>query len=389
MPEVYEKDVLFLFGPSYECGWGRAQNTVRELGGRTRVLYVELPPRLSGMFKSMRSKSWFGRRLEKAGDNVWILRSLGIPFGRFRLIDRLNIWILRWWIRKVLKRLEFRVGLVWFYETYGAALLGEFECELQLCDFASPPRYLKGIVPRRAVPLRIKKQEKLAEGADLVFTETARHADELRKLNPRTFCSPSGVDLSLFRLAKDESTQVPCDLETIPSPRLGFVGHVQNWVNIQAMSFVAEQHPDWSIVIIGRAVVDVGNLGMLPNVFLLGERPYKSLPSYAKGMDVLLLPYKWCEATEYSDSPKILQYLATGKPVVSWSFPTAERYRDVVRVVDSLDAFEEAIHQSLMYGSPGSDEAVEQRLSERSWDLVVKRALERIGHVAREKGKGD
>ena len=54
-----------------------------------------------------------------------------------------------------------------------------------------------------------------------------------------------------------------------------------------------------------------------PNLHWLGGRDYALLPAYVKGFDVCLMPFAINEATEYINPTKALEYMATGRPIVS------------------------------------------------------------------------
>lgn len=73
----------------------------------------------------------------------------------------------------------------------------------------------------------------------------------------------------------------------------------------------------------------------IPNINLMGLRPYAELPCYLNGWDVTILPNTVNEYTESMFPMKFFEYLAAGKPVVSVDLPSLREYRNVVRIARS------------------------------------------------------
>jgi glycosyltransferase involved in cell wall biosynthesis len=102
---------------------------------------------------------------------------------------------------------------------------------------------------------------------------------------------------------------------------------------------VARQHPGWSVVIIGKVIVDTGALNSLANVHLLGRRPYESLPDYCRGFDVGIIPFAVNELTRNVNPIKLREYLSAGLPVVSTDLPEVTFYNKLVYVAHGHDEF--------------------------------------------------
>jgi glycosyltransferase involved in cell wall biosynthesis len=111
----------------------------------------------------------------------------------------------------------------------------------------------------------------------------------------------------------------------------------------------------------------------------LGRREYSQLPEYTKGFDVCLMPFALNEATEYINPTKALEYMATGRPIVSSAVPdVVSNFSSVVKVAQSHDEFVEYCRQE----SLEPDEAAVQRgirmAEENQWEIIVEK-LE--GHI--------
>ncbi len=79
---------------------------------------------------------------------------------------------------------------------------------------------------------------------------------------------------------------------------IGYFGLMAaDWIDIDLMVKVAKRFSDGSLVLLGKVTTDVSALSALPNVHLLGRKPYTDLPAYSKGFDVAILPFPISEVT--------------------------------------------------------------------------------------------
>jgi glycosyltransferase involved in cell wall biosynthesis len=125
-------------------------------------------------------------------------------------------------------------------------------------------------------------------------------------------------------------------------------------------------------------------LDPLPNVHFLGFQPVEVIPGYCKGFDVCMIPYMLNDFTRSIMPLKIVEYLATGKPVVSTPLPAAVELNDVIRVGDTADQWERHIEEALDEG----DEARQLRISraaEYDWDVLVQRRLQAVAGYLQER----
>jgi glycosyltransferase involved in cell wall biosynthesis len=94
--------------------------------------------------------------------------------------------------------------------------------------------------------------------------------------------------------------------------------------------------------------VDPNLLPHFPNLFWLGGRDYQVLPNYCKAFDINMMCFAINSATEYINPTKALEYLATGKPVISTPVKDVVRqYSDLVDIVKTAEEFVEAADRAL------------------------------------------
>jgi glycosyltransferase involved in cell wall biosynthesis len=209
----------------------------------------------------------------------------------------------------------------------------------------------------------------LLERVDCVFAINEALAESKRPFNPETHVAPHGVDRDHFERALSAETVVPADVAGLPAPVLGFYGSIADWVDVGLLAEVARRRPDWTVALIGTVLIDTSALEKLPNVHLLGRRPYEALPAYCKGFDVALIPYLESDQLPFRNPIKLREYLAAGLPVVSTPVPEVERYADWCARVNSADGMVEAVEAALAADSPerwlwGASETWEARAAE-------------------------
>jgi glycosyltransferase involved in cell wall biosynthesis len=156
---------------------------------------------------------------------------------------------------------------------------------------------------------------------------------------------------------------------------IGFFGLIADWVDTDLMAKVARRYPQGSLVVLGKATTDVSNLE-LPNVHLLGRKPYADLPAFCKGFDVALNPFRISELTLNANPLKVREYLAAGLPVVSTDIPEVA-VLETCRIGKTHDEFLAQVDAALAHSGP--QESISQSVAEESWQA---RLLEIEQHLA-------
>src|SRR5262249_9755842 len=141
---------------------------------------------------------------------------------------------------------------------------------------------------KRAIALL---ERRLIQKSHCVFVSSDLLLESKRRYNPRTYLVTHGVDVPHFRKACDVDIVVPQDIATLQKPIIGFFGLIADWVDLDLIRFLATSRPQWTFVLIGKVTTSLRAVENLPNIRLLGQKPYSSLPAYAKAFDIALLPF--------------------------------------------------------------------------------------------------
>jgi glycosyltransferase involved in cell wall biosynthesis len=126
-------------------------------------------------------------------------------------------------------------------------------------------------------------------------------------------------------------------------------------------------------VLVGPIVkVDPASLPQAPNLHWLGGRDYKELPDYCRAFDVCMMCFAINEATEFINPTKALEYLATGKPVISTPVKDVVlQYSDLLEIASSPQEFVEAIDRLLQNPNPERIKRGTDKARECSWEGTV------------------
>src|SRR6266436_8741108 len=99
------------------------------------------------------------------------------------------------------------------------------------------------------------------------------------------------------------------------------------------MIYVARKRPNYSFVLLGGVFdTDISELSRLPNIRLLGQQPYETMPQYLYHFDACLIPFKTIDTTAATDPVKVYEYLSAGKPVVSVALPELEQFHQLLYI---------------------------------------------------------
>lgn len=271
-------------------------------------------------------------------------------------------------VRDAMASLGIENPLLWFYNPMDARwVLGWLENRGVVYDCMDELSQFKGADPQLVV-----QEARLIGAADVVFTGGIELYEKKSRQHPNVHFFGCAVEYDHFAQAQEEGT-IPEDLAAIAGPRVGWFGVVDERVDYDLLRESASRRPDLNFVIVGPAVkVDPKDFPQAPNLHWLGGRDYKELPLYCRGYDVCMMCFALNEATEFINPTKALEYLATGKPVVSTAVKDVVRqYEDTVAIAHSTKEFLAAIDRALAGGQKDMVERGLAKAKAASWENTV------------------
>jgi glycosyltransferase involved in cell wall biosynthesis len=351
----------------------------RWLAGRYRVYYIECPglraPKSSGRdLKKIWSKLVRSCRGPRRADEGLSVRTLlQVPLHRFATVRWLNRSLIVRTLRRLIRREGLHDAITWFMVPHLSSVLGRLGERLSVyyCidDYAALPDVNEEAVRRM--------DEEMSRKADVVFVASDTLLEDKRALNPNTHVSPHGVDVAHFARAQSPDLAIPADAADLPGPVVGFFGLIERWIDLELVEYLARQRPQWTFLLIGRVAVPPEQVPQLPNVHVVGKRPYEQLPAYGKQFDAAIIPYRLTRQVMHANPIKLREYLAMGKPVVSVSTPEIDKYADVVAVARTREEFLANLDTAL--ARPSSPEEVRRhmdRVACESWDSRLQQVIE-------------
>ena len=246
--------------------------------------------------------------------------------------------------------------ILWYYTPMAMAFSADIPADVVVYDNMDELSAFRG-----ASPEMLANEADLFARADLVFTGGRSLYEAKRARHPSVHFFPSSIEFAHFAKARDGSLAEPADLADIPHPRLGFVGVIDERMDLSIVAGMAKSRPGWQFVMVGPVVkIDPATIPQAANIHWLGSREYNDLPAYMAGWDVALMPFAINEATRFISPTKTPEYLSAGLPVVS--SPVADvvtPYGDLgfVQLANTPAAFVAAAERLL-------DGRTERRLSE-------------------------
>jgi glycosyltransferase involved in cell wall biosynthesis len=304
-----------------------------------------------------------------------------LPFSNRPSLNRALEGLRALYIRHLLHRLEMHQPILYVWHPAFIDMVERFDAPLVVYHCYDEYGAFRG-----ANKEEIKAQEaRLLRRADLVLTVSPGLRARRLELNPNTFVVRNGVDADYFAKALAPDTVVAPDIASIPRPIIGCISRVvPEYFDAALLREVVRRRPEWSLVVIGpesppqvSGGEDLALLKAEPNVHFLGMRPFESLPSYLKAMDVCTIPYRVTGNTELADPLKLYEYLAAGKPIVSVPREFADDVRPFVYTGAGADGWVRAIEEALAADSPELRAKRQAVAQENTWD----RRIDQISHL--------
>jgi glycosyltransferase involved in cell wall biosynthesis len=359
-----------------------------ELSKRNKVLWLNsvatrAPNLASGrdIGKVFRKLASFFKGARNVRPNLWVYSPIVIPLPHSRWAANINRVLLRAMVRILRWRLGMKDFQLWSFlptvaDYFGS--MGESVSIYYCVDEWSKFSYVDGDKLARS-------EERLCKAVDIVFATSQSLVDAKKPYNPRTYLARHGVDHALFAQALDEKTVIPADLATLQSPRIGFYGTIQDWVDLDLVAWLAKRHPEWSIAMIGKTHVDVSRYREFPNIHFLGLKEHSLLPMYCKGLSVGLIPQKISELTVHMNPLKLREYLCAGLPVVATALPEVKLFDRWATAAGSYEEFETAVALAIETDTPDLRRQRSEAMRTETWEQKVAQASEIVMQIKAQK----
>ncbi len=214
----------------------------------------------------------------------------------------------------------------------------------------------------------------LRDAADLVVVVREALAEQSESTRDKTVVIPNGVDVD--ELQRRQTVAIDRSLYADATrPVIGFVGDINESIDVELVHQIAFMRPDWSVIMIGPVDADmrpqIERLS-LPNIHFTGSLPFDEVPAHVSHFDVALLPYKRNARNMCCSSMKMYVYLALGKPIVGTPVADAEQFPEAITAAVTPEEYVIAIEAGLHHDTPALRDARVQAARGESWDRRVR-----------------
>jgi len=367
--------------------WQRPQQFISRLSERHKILFVETVAPAPDLARPLARY-----RIAQNFRNVTIL-TLQFPSWRWhdgKYVDAERRRIVQEFIAGPAAG-QFEDPVQWFYDPMAVPAFGGkmdevltvYDCMDELSKFRCAP------------PEIVEREGELLKRADVVFTGGQKLFEAKSRHNDNCHFYGCGVDCDHFGKARAKETKVPEDLVAIsaavaaspvaarpalPRPVLGYFGVVDERMDYELIARLADANRDWSVVMIGPTMkVEDATLPKRPNLHWLGQRSYSELPAYCKGFDLCMMPFAMNESTEFINPTKALEYMATGRMIVSSAVPDVVRnFGTVVKVAKNHQEFISLCRKAVEQPEDDRVKPGLQMARENTWEQIVARVEDHI-----------
>jgi len=384
------QDILCFASERWEGVWKNRHQIMSRLARRNRVLFVEPRPYLREVLGLSKQKltevSLSPRhlvtpsRLRHVRDGLYVYRPpRWAPLTGRQPLKALTDALRRRHLLRAMARLGMRHPILWLIRPDQLDVIGRYGERLVLYhvvdEYAAYEMEFEDQVGTERRKAIMAMEREMLRRADLVIVTSPALLEAKRPFNPHTYLVRNGVDYAAFNAALADPSPPPSDIASLPEPVIGFVGVINEKIDLRLLRDVAQAHPEWSLALVGPVTLRFHREQLawldLPNVHFLGFKPVEQLPRYMAACQVCLMPYKVNEWTRHIDPLKMYEYLASGRPVVSTDIPSARDFAPPLRIAHDVSGFVGEIEAALVETDDAQREEFRQLAAQHTWEARV------------------
>ncbi len=344
-------NIICLSKDDWDDRCGRKQQlmfAIAKNDSHSRVIYAE-PPRIAWHLR--RSKFINKKNLNSflvPPENLQVCSSYRLPFERYsslRIVGRQ----LRF--RSILQttRAFFKNSLpevLWIYSPWDSILFRNRKAPwLKVVDWTEDwtrfqPKFFEGFRKKYS-----NAQKKMIIRADIVFVVTERLFNEAKRFNQNIYLVPNATIPEHFAAETWLKKDIPQECQNLKPPVLGWVGHIGDYFDFEMTLLLAKAFPKATIMLIGGYSEKAEIFKTLPNIRVIGHKPYSEIPNYMRFFDVCIAPYR--KGVDTGSPTKLYDYLASGKPVVGRLHGVKSKARNYIRTADTIEQFVKEIKSAI------------------------------------------
>ncbi|GBD34995.1 Putative teichuronic acid biosynthesis glycosyltransferase TuaH [bacterium HR36] len=209
--------------------------------------------------------------------------------------------------------------------------------------------------------------------ARLIVAVSEVLCQHISSMGRASYLLPHGIDLECWTNGQILGKKVNYD---IPHPCVMWWGLIDERIDWDWINYASRALPDFHFIFVGRMLYVPPAILRTKNVHLMGHVDPCKLPALSRSADVLMMPYIDAPVTRAMQPLKMLEYLASGRPIVARRLPALEKWRGLVSLVADKYAFANAIEQARAQAA-SLEERTErlQYLRSHTWEAKAQQFL--------------
>lgn len=216
--------------------------------------------------------------------------------------------------------------------------------------------------------------------ADLIFVVSENLLNFFED-QPNVYWIPNGVDIKHYT---KKFPLINRDIADLKKPIIGYIGVIQEKVDLDLVEYLAQKNQDKSIVLVGPVWNEQDTsrqkLEKYTNIYFLGYKKYSEAPMYIQQFDIGIIPHKQTGFASSTNPMKTYEYLACGLPVVASQNIGTENTKDMIAVAQNKEDFNLKIDE-LLKNNSAEDKLKRQEFVRRfSWHNTVNKMLDLIAN---------
>ncbi|MDA2936272.1 glycosyltransferase [Patescibacteria group bacterium AH-259-L05] len=231
---------------------------------------------------------------------------------------------------------------------------------------------------RKTSHAMIDKEKEIIQRVDVVTVTSRLLLEKIKKIRKdNVLYLSNGVDFDHFHTS---SEKMPQEYQGIPSPRVIFVGAIDEWFDKDLIAYVADNLSNVSFIFIGIPKINIEELKHFSNVYFLGPRHYKDIPAYIQHTHVGIIPFCRTPFIESAHPIKLYEYMAAGVDVVTTEWEEMKLLHSPALVARDKEGFVKHIAQCID-GKGQQKQKLYDFARKHTWDKNAQFLLDKLGSL--------
>ena len=258
-----------------------------------------------------------------------------IPFGRLKVIKKLNDLIFKSIVKKVISKTD----IIWFtnpaqYVKVSSLISSDIKVVYDCMDNISEFPHNKNNINLSKI-VRFNEQA-LINRSDFLFFSSNHLKNTLRNkygFTKKASILNNGIDHSIL----DKFIKKDVKVTTGHFYDIYYVGTISKWFDFKSLIIILERFPIIRFVLIGPNDVTIP---VHERLLSKGTVEHSKLPEHLAEASALIMPFEINDLILSVNPVKLYEYIAIGKPVITCQYEEINQFHDYVHPYKSINDLE-------------------------------------------------